>query len=172
VQHSTHMKGALPLHPEYQPLPILTAHSSSACASLKVKLARASSQCWDLGGVVLLAVVQDGELNVLERAHNVLEKRPRAYRAALVAYVLLPVGVDLDKVRELLLPLLGHTIAQLIARDLLGVVVAPVVNQVDPPQLEVVERLALEAVLNSSSTATLTRLVLVAGGLGGRFESR
>ena len=80
--------------------------------------------------------------------------------------------VDLDKVRELLLPLLGHTNAQLVARDLLGVVVAPVVNQVDPPQLEVVERLALEAVLNSSSTATLTRLVLVAGGLGGRFESR
>jgi hypothetical protein len=34
VQHSTHMKGALPLHPEYQPPPTLTAHSSSACAPL------------------------------------------------------------------------------------------------------------------------------------------
>jgi hypothetical protein len=116
-----------------------------------------------LGGVGLLVVVQDGELDVFERAHNVLEKHPRAYRAALVAYVLLPVGMDLDKVRELLLPLLGHTIAQLVVRDLLGVVVAPAVNLVDPPQLEVVERLALEAVLNSSSTATLTRLVLVTG---------
>ena len=56
----------------------------------------------------------------------------QVHNEASVADVLLPVAVD--QVRELLLPLVAHTVALFVIGELLGVVGAPAVSLLEVPK--------------------------------------